>query len=278
MAINWYPGHMVKAKREIQQNIKLVDVVAILLDARAPFSCRNQDLEEISCRRQVLLVLNKMDLADPEATRHYLMRLRQQGMAAVAMDSASGKGLSDTIKALKSLFQPQAEEMVRKGRRVRPMRVMVVGVPNVGKSTFLNCLVGKKMAATGAKPGITRGKQWVRVREDLELMDTPGLMWPKVENDEQGLKLALLSIVGENAYQEREVTAYLLQVLKAKAPAILRNKFKILNPELETDQLLEEIARQRGHLLKGGQLDLAKTCTTLLQDFRRGSLGHISLD
>ncbi len=278
LTINWYPGHMVKAKREIQQNIKLVDVVAILLDARAPFSCRNQDLEEISSRRQILFVLNKMDLAAPEATQQYLNRLSREGLKAVAMDSTSGGGLKEVLQALKSLFQPQTEEMVRKGRRVRPMRVMVVGVPNIGKSTFLNCLVGKKMAVTGAKPGITRGKQWVRVREDIELMDTPGLMWPKVENDEQGLKLALLSIVGENAYQEEEVALYLLAVLKSKAPEVLLDKLKIHDATREPDQLLADIARQRGHLLKGGMLDLGKTCTALLQDYRKGHLGGISLD
>ncbi|MEQ8199993.1 MAG: ribosome biogenesis GTPase YlqF [Syntrophomonadaceae bacterium] len=278
LAINWYPGHMVKAKREIQQNIKLVDIVAILLDARAPFSCRNQDLENMSSRKRLLFVLNKMDLADPEVTRRYLTRLRQDGIAAVAMDSTSGKGLKETIQALKLLFQPQAEEMVRKGRRVRPMRVMVVGVPNIGKSTFLNCLVGKKMAVTGAKPGITRGKQWVRVREDIELMDTPGLMWPKVENDEQGLKLALLSIVGENAYQEQEVALYLLEVLKSRSPEILRDRLKVADVDRPALELLEQVARQRGHLLKGGQLDLGKTCKALLQDFRKGNLGRLSLD
>lgn len=278
MAINWYPGHMVKAKREIQQNIKLVDIVAILLDARAPFSCRNQDLENISSRKRMLFVLNKMDLADPKTTDQYLTRLRRHGITAAAMDSTSGKGLNEVLKALKALYEPQAQMLQSKGRRVRPMRVMVVGVPNIGKSTFLNCLVGKKMAVTGAKPGITRGKQWVRVREDIELMDTPGLMWPKVENEEQGLKLALLGIVGENAYQEEEVALYLLEVLKARFPDTLRDTLKIQDGDRTAIELLEQIARQRGHLLKGGQLDLGKTCAALLQDFRKGRLGRLSLD
>ena len=278
MSINWYPGHMVKAKREIQENMKLVDIVAMLLDARAPFSCRNSDLEKMSQHKKLLLVLNKMDLASPDVTRLYISRFREEGFNAVAIDSTSGKGLSDVIQALKTIYQPLAAEMVHKGRRIRPARVMIVGVPNIGKSTFINCLVGKKMAQTGARPGITRGKQWVRVREDIELMDTPGLMWPKVEGEEQGFKLALLNIVGENAYQEYEVALFLLKLLQQKAPDILLEKLKVISPEKSVEELLEEIARKRGHLLKAGALDLSKTCTSLLQDFRKGKLGLISLD
>jgi ribosome biogenesis GTP-binding protein YlqF len=269
---------MVKAKREIQENMKLVDIVAMLLDARAPFSCRNADLENMSSRKRLLIVLNKMDLAAPEATRQYLARLQEEGLQAVAIDSTSGKGLPDVIQAIHNIYQPQAAEMVQKGRRIRPTRVMIVGVPNIGKSTFLNCLAGKKMAQTGARPGITRGKQWVRVREDIELMDTPGLMWPKVEADEQGLKLALLNIVGENAYEEYEVALYLLKTLQEKDPDILVNKLKVTDSAKGAPELLEDIARKRGHLLKAGALDLGKTCTSLLQDYRKGKLGRISLD
>ena len=269
---------MVKAKREIQENLKLVDIVAMLLDARAPFSCRNADLEKISRHKKILFILNKMDLAVPQATQAYLARLRAEGVTAVAVDSTSGKGLAEVIQAIKTIYQPQAQEMIRKGRRIRPARVMIVGVPNIGKSTFLNCLVGKKMAQTGAKPGVTRGKQWVRVREDIELMDTPGLMWPKVEGEEQGLKLALLNIVGEHAYQEQEVALYLLKILQVSAPEILIEKLKVSTPTSSPQELLEEIARKRGHLLRAGALDLGKTCTALLQDFRKGRMGLISLD
>ncbi|PKM76600.1 MAG: ribosome biogenesis GTPase YlqF [Firmicutes bacterium HGW-Firmicutes-15] len=278
MAINWYPGHMVKAKREIEENMKLVDIVAMLLDARAPFSCRNSDLEKICRRKQLLFVLNKIDLASPDATQYYLSRLRKEGEMVTSIDSTSGKGLTEVIQAIKAAYQPQVEEMLRKGRRIRPARVMVVGVPNIGKSTFLNCLVGKKMAQTGAKPGITRGKQWVRVREDIELMDTPGLMWPKVEAEEQGLKLALLNIVGENAYNEEEVAMYLLKTLQEKSPETLTEKLKVSSPDQSTEELLGEIALRRGHLLKAGALDTGKTCTSLLHDFRKGKLCRISLD
>ncbi|MEA1961806.1 MAG: ribosome biogenesis GTPase YlqF [Bacillota bacterium] len=279
MAINWYPGHMVKARREIEENIKLVDVVTMLLDARAPFSCRNHDLEKIAGRKKVVFVLTKMDLADPDSSREYVKQLRAEGHLVALIDSTSGKGSREVIQLIKTAFKEEEERLIARGRRTRAARVMVVGVPNIGKSTFLNCMVGKKMAQTGAKPGVTRGKQWVRVREDIEFMDTPGLMWPKVEVEEQGRRLALLDIVGENAYSDEEVALYLLKNLQEKHVDILQNKFKLTPTSEQTPlELLEEIAKKRGHLLKGGKLDLDKTCKNLLQDFRKGHLGQISLD
>lgn len=278
MSINWYPGHMVKAKREIAENLKLVDIVAILLDARAPFSCRNPDLERMLKSKKTLIILNKMDLADPSATERYQEQLQAEGLTTEAMDSLSGKGAKEVLQALKNAYKPIGEEFLRRGRRIRPARVMVVGVPNIGKSTFLNCLAGRKIARTGAKPGITRGKQWVRVREDIEFLDTPGLMWPKINIAEQGLKLALLDIVGENAYSEEEAAFYLLDFLSNKAPEILKASLKLEEPQRPVPELLDNIARKRGHLLKGGNLDTAKTCKHLLLDFRRGNLGRISLD
>lgn len=278
MSINWYPGHMVKAKREIEENLKLVDIVVILLDARAPFSCRNPELERMLKSKRNLVVLNKMDLADSAATKRYQEQLQSEGFTTAAMDSLSGRGAKEVLQAIKTAYKPIGEEFVRRGRRIRPARVMVVGVPNIGKSTFLNCLAGRKMAKTGAKPGITRGKQWVRVREDIEFLDTPGLMWPRINNPEQGLKLALLDIVGENAYSEEEVALYLLGFLSAKAPEILKTSLKLEDPGQPVPELLANIARKRGHLLKGGKLDTAKTCKLLLLDYRRGNLGRISLD
>ena len=278
MSINWYPGHMVKAKKEIEESIKLVDIVVILLDARAPFSCRNPELEKIARKKKIVFILNKMDLASPAATREYIRRFRQEGKTAVAMDSLSGKGSREVLLSVRDAFREEAEALLKKGRRKRPARLMVVGVPNIGKSTFLNCLVGRKMTRTGAKPGVTRGKQWVRVREDIELMDTPGLMWPKIEEEEQGLKMALLNIVGENAYDEYEVALYLLRVLIRQSPETLTEKYRIQDIEKTNTELLEAISRKRGHLLKGGELDLDKTCKMLLQEYRKGKLAKISLD
>lgn len=279
MEINWYPGHMVKAKREIEENIKLVDVVTMLLDARAPFSCRNKDLEKIASRKKVIFVLTKMDLADPEASKEYLKRMHAEGHLAACIDSTSGRGSKEVIQLIKTAFKEEEARLLSRGRRVRAARVMVVGVPNIGKSTFLNCMVGKKMAQTGAKPGVTKGKQWVRVREDIEFMDTPGLMWPKVEDSEQGVKLALLDIVGESAYSDEQVVMYFLKIIKDKHPEILEGKFKLSEfADLSELQILEAIAKKRGHLLKAGHLDLDKTCKNILQDFRKGHFGQLSLD
>ncbi|NLW90104.1 MAG: ribosome biogenesis GTPase YlqF [Syntrophomonadaceae bacterium] len=278
MSINWFPGHMVKARREIEENIKLVDIVVMLLDARAPISCRNPELEKMVARKKVFLVLNKMDLADRNALRKHIASLRAEGFAVAAMDSISGKGKREVLQGISESYQSFADAMLQKGRRVRPARVMVVGVPNIGKSTFLNSLVGRKMAATGAKPGVTRGKQWLRVREDIEFMDTPGLMWPKVGSEEQGYKLALLDIVGDKAYSEYDVALYLVNWFIINQPAILADKFKLNDENMPAEQVMESIARHRGYLLKGGVPDMDKTCKLLLQDFRKGKLGPVSLD
>lgn len=278
MSINWFPGHMVKARKEIQENLKLVDMVAMLLDARAPFSCRNSQLEKMISPKKTIIILNKMDLASVADTRRHLEQLRNEGYLAAGMDSISGKGSREVLQLIATAFAPVREELQRRGRRNRPARVMIVGVPNVGKSSFLNSLAGKKVATTGARPGVTRGKQWVRVRDDIEFMDTPGLMWPKIETVEQGLKLALLDVVGEKAYQEYDVSIYLIQLLREKAPQVLYDKLKLDNLDRSEQELLENIARKKGHLIKGGEVDVEKTCTVLLQDFRKGKLGPLSLE
>jgi ribosome biogenesis GTPase A len=278
VSINWFPGHMVKARKEIQENLKLVDMVVMLLDARAPYSCRNPQLEKMIGPKKTIIVLNKMDLAPTADTRRHLEQLRGEGYLAAAMDSTSGKGSREVLQLIATAFAPVREDLQRRGRRIRPARVMIVGVPNVGKSSFLNFLAGKKMAKTGARPGVTRGKQWVRVRDDIEFMDTPGLMWPKIDSVEQGLKLALLDIVGEKAYQEYDASLYLLQVLKEKAPQVLHEKLKLDNLDRPDQKLLEDIGRKKGHLVKGGDVDVEKTCNVLLQDFRKGKLGRLSLE
>lgn len=278
MSINWFPGHMVKARKEIKDNLKLIDIVAILLDARAPISCRNKELEKLISPKKNIMILNKSDLALALDTQRHIDTFRSQGYLATAMDSRSGQGSQEVIQLISTAFTPILDEIKNRGRRPRPARVMVVGVPNVGKSSFLNSLTRKKVAVTGARPGVTRGKQWVRIRDDIEFMDTPGLMWPKIENEEQGLKLALLDIVGEKAYQEYDVALYLIQMLRDKAPNILYDKLKLKRIDCSGQEILEDIARNKGHLIKGGEVDVEKTCSVLLQDFRKGKLGRMSLE
>lgn len=278
MTINWFPGHMVTARREISENIRLVDIVLMLVDARAPFSCRNADLEKMAGSKNIIFILNKADLGMPSTTDAYIKTFRQQGLVALAMESVNGKGKNLVLSAIKDAFREKQELMLKKGRRVRPARIMVVGVPNVGKSTFLNSLAGRKMARTGEKPGVTKGKQWIRVREDMELMDTPGLMWPRVDNEEQGLKLALLNIVGEKAYQDYEVALYLIRQLQEKSAPFLEEQLKIPPWEHGPEEIIKTIALNRGHLNKGGIPDIEKTSKVLLQEFRRGKWGLLSLD
>ncbi len=278
MAVNWFPGHMVGARREIEENMKWVDIVLLLLDARAPFSCRNRQLEKMAKGKLLLYILNKADLADEEATKRYIRQFQQQGFYAVAMDSMGGKGKRDVLSQVRKMYAEQAEKMKARGRRIRPARVMVAGVPNVGKSTFLNCLVGKNRVKTGDKPGVTRGRQWVRVLEDIELLDTPGLMWPKVESDEQGYKLALLNIVGEKAYQEYDVAAFLANYLQNHCPQEIARQLGEGLQMGNYEEILIRIAQKRGYLNHGAQPDLDKAAHNLLQEFRRGKWGRISLD
>jgi len=269
---------MVKARREIEENLKLVDIVIMLLDARAPMACRNPELEKMIRQKSLILVLNKSDLADARSTSRSKAYLKQQGYLVATMDSVHCRGSKQVTDLIKKAFAPMATVMTQKGRRVRPVRVMVVGVPNVGKSTFINCLAGRKMARVGEKPGITRGKQWLRIREDIELLDTPGLMWPKIEDEKQGLKLALLNIIGANAYQEYEVARYLVEVLKDCHPYVLRERYRVQNVDLPEEDILAAIAAARGLLQKGGQPDLDKVSRLVLQEYRRGAMGSISLE
>lgn len=276
--IQWFPGHMVKARREIEENLKLVDMVIMLLDARAPMACRNPELEKMIRQKNLILVLNKIDLAESGRTSRSKQLLKKQGYRVAAMDSVHCRGTKQLLDLVQEVYAPQAAAMVQKGRRIRPVRVMVVGVPNVGKSTFLNCLAGRKMARVGEKPGVTRGKQWLRIREDIELLDTPGLMWPKIGDEKQGLKLAVLNIIGENAYQEYDVALYLVDCLKERHPEILQERYRVKDIEQPTEEILAAIAAARGLLIKGGGADMDKVSRLVLQEYRRGTMGSISLE
>lgn len=275
---NWYPGHMVKARREIAENLKLVDVVVEIADARAPQSTRNLELESLVKPKPIILVLNKKDLVDSRDLDIWTRVLNKEGLHTVGMVSTTGEGKKPVIQMVEKLYQPTADAMKARQRRVRPPRIMVVGIPNVGKSTFINSMVGKKTARTGPKPGVTRGKQWVRVEGRIDLLDTPGLLWPKITQPEQGLKLAALGVLGPKAYSEEEVARFIVRTVQRIQPQALELRYGIENVRLlDEDQILQAIARFRGFSEQDSN-GWQKAALFLLSEFRRGRIAKITLD
>jgi len=269
---------MVRARREISENVKLVDIVVEVADARAPQSTRNLELEDLVAPRPIILVLNKKDLVNPTELGVWTKRLAAEGLNPVSMVATSGEGKNSVIKTVEKLFMPIAQEMINRQRRVRPPRIMVVGIPNVGKSTIINSLAGRKTARTGPQPGVTRGKQWIRIEGKLDLLDTPGLMWPKVSVPEQGLKLAALGILGPKAYSEEEVARYVLRMMREIEPQALESRFGIKDVQkLDENQILESIAGFRGFSENEGT-GFQKTAHYVLGEFRRGRIAKIILD
>ncbi len=278
MAYNWFPGHMVRARREISENVKLVDIVVEVADARAPQSTRNLELEDLVAPKPIILVLNKKDLVNPTELDVWTKRLAAEGLNPVSMVATSGEGKNSVIQTVEKLFKPIAQDMKNRQRRVRPPRIMVVGIPNVGKSTIINSLTGRKTARTGPQPGVTRGKQWIRIEGRLDLLDTPGLMWPKVSVPEQGLKLAALGVLGPKAYSEEEVARYVLRMVREIDPQALESRFGIKDVQrLDENQILESIAGFRGFSENEGT-GFQKTAHFVLGEFRRGRIAKIILD
>lgn len=269
---------MVRARREIRENAKIVDIVIEIVDARAPLSTANPDLPHLIGKKPIIRVLGKADLAEEKATRDFVSYFRGKGLEAIAVDVLRGHGTSEVVRAIEAAWAPLADALLKKRQRVRPARVMIVGLPNVGKSSLLNRLAGRKAARTGATPGITRGRQWIRVKEGIELLDTPGIMWPKIENEEQGMKLALLAVVGERAYEEETVAGYLIALLQHRIPEALQTHYRVEKTQGTAVELIEEIGKKRGFVVKGGSVDLTKTARAVIEDFRKGVLGRVTLD
>lgn len=278
MSINWFPGHMVKARKEISENIKLVDIIIEIVDARAPMSTRNPELEKLFAQKPVLVVLNKMDLVDANDVKAWIKRINREKAAAVAVNALNRQGFQAVMREIEKLYKPAAEAMLERGWRVRPPRVMVVGIPNVGKSTFLNSVVGRKSAKTGPQPGVTRGKQWVRVEGKIDFLDTPGLMWPKVDSPEQGLKLASLALVGEKAYNSTEVAYYIVRTTLEQSPGTIETRYKVDSLEgLNEEQVFEKIALRKG-FIDGESPDLQRAVNDVITEYRKGHLLKIALD
>jgi ribosome biogenesis GTPase A len=277
--LQWFPGHMKKAQRLIEENLKLVDVVIELLDARIPASSANPMLAEIIKDKPRLIALNKADLADSQCTKKWLAYFRAQGIPAVAIDSMKGKGMKQLVKEAEELARPKTEKFVAKGARARAARCMILGIPNVGKSSLINRLAGAVKAKAANQPGVTRAKQWIKIGSNLDLLDTPGILWPKFEDQTVGLKLAFTGAINDDIYDREQVTALLLAAMRRDYPERLVERFKF-KADMPADglELLEAVGRKRGCLVKGGVVDLEKAQNIVLTEFRAGKLGLVTLD
>ena len=278
MSIQWYPGHMTKTRRQIEADLKQVDAVCEIVDARIPMSSRNPDIDVICANKPRIVVLNRSDLADAEATKRWLAWFRNQGIAALATDCKSRKGISGFLPAVRSVLQEKIQRDAAKGMN-RPLRVMIVGIPNVGKSTFINQISGRKGAKAENRPGVTRGKQWVTVDNGLLLLDTPGILWPKFEDPNVGMKLAYTGAVKESIIDSEELACHLMEVLWRYYPDTIRNRYKIDAAEdVPGYDLLEEAGRKRGFLLSGGVVHTERMAKVLLDEYRSGKLGLLTFE
>ena len=279
MNIQWSPGHMTKTRRMIEADLKLVDLVAEVIDARIPRSSRNPDIDELVGRKPRLIVLNRADQADPALNRAWGKWFRDRGCAVLETDSKTGAGVNQFSNVVKEALKEQIARWREKGQVGRPVRVMVVGVPNVGKSTFINKVARRKSAKAQDRPGVTRGKQWVAVDAGLDLLDTPGILWPKFEDQEVGRRLAYTGAIKDDIMDVEELGCTLMEELSARYPQALAERYK-LTPEPDTPgwELLEAAGRKRGFLISGGEVDLERMARVLLDEFRGGKLGRFTLE
>ena len=276
MNYQWYPGHMTKAKRMMQENIKLIDLVIELVDARIPLSSRNPDIDELGKGKARLILLNKADLADQKQNKAWMKYFEEKGFYVLAINART----KDGMKAIQNVVTLACKEKIERDRKRgiinRPVRAMVVGIPNVGKSTFINSYAGKACAKTGNKPGVTKGKQWIKLNKSLELLDTPGILWPKFEDQEVGQKLAMIGSMNDEILNIEELAILLIDFLMKKYAGLLENRYQV--EETESLKVLEQIAEKRKCFLKGEELDLRKASNLFIDDFRSGRIGHITLE
>ena len=274
---------MKKTKEQIIEDLKLIDIVIEILDARVPLASQNPDIEDAIKNKKKIIVLNKADLADNNSTNKWIEYYTKKGIKAVAVEANTSKGIKDVIEAIKKEYSEIKEKYVQKGRIGKAIRVMVVGIPNVGKSTFINGLAKRNTAKVGNKPGVTKQKQWIKVTNDIELMDTPGMLWPKFKDNEQGVHLAFVGTIGESSVDKEEIAYYLLDYLIKNYPQKVENRFNLEvkdgnNNQKETMEVLEEIARKRGALLSGGNINMQKISDVILNEFQSGKLGRITIE
>lgn len=277
--VHWFPGHMAKATRMITEYIKKVDVVIELLDARIPRSSANPVISELVGQKPHVVVLNKVDLADRETTKEWVAYFKEQNIPAIAIDSKSGRGNKELVKVVERLAQPIIDKWVKKGIRSRSVRTIILGIPNVGKSTLINKLAGSAATRTANKPGHTRGQQWVKIGKNLELLDTPGVLWPKLEDQRAAARLAFTGAISDDVYDLDSVIKQLLGYLAEKNPALLTERYKLTTEDFgDTSRMLEQIGRRRGCLVSGGVVDFDKARRVVLTDYRNTKLGNITFD
>ncbi|MBQ3251829.1 MAG: ribosome biogenesis GTPase YlqF [Oscillospiraceae bacterium] len=276
--IQWYPGHMTKTRRQIEADLKLVDAVCEIVDARIPASSRNPDIDSICGSKPRVIVLNRADLADPEATKQWLAYYKSKGFSALATDCKSKRGIGDFVPAVRSVLKEKIQRNEAKGMH-KALKIMIVGIPNVGKSTFINQISGRKGAKAENRPGVTRGKQWVTVDNSLLLLDTPGILWPKFEDPQVGMKLAYTGAVKENVIDTEELACHLMELFGRYYPNILADRYKVkIEGEMPGYELLEAAGKNRGYLLARGEIHTERMAKVLLDEYRGGKLGRLTFE
>lgn len=279
MNIQWYPGHMIKTKRLITENISLVDVVIELVDSRVPYSSKNPDIDKFAANKKRIIILNKADLADDLYTKKWVEYFEAKDLKAVIVNSINGKGLTDVTKVAKKIMQEKIERDKLKGRIYRPIRAMIVGIPNVGKSTFINKFVGKAVSQTGDKPGVTKGKQWIKIKKDFELLDTPGILWPKFEDEQVALKLAFTGAIKDEIMDIQTLSYKFIDFINTLYPNSIKQRYKIeFDSNTQSHEIFNIIAKKRGFLLQGDKIDTNRTSKILFDEFRSGKLGKLTLE
>jgi len=272
--INWYPGHMKKTKELIQENLKLVNAAIEILDARIPVSGKNPVIDDLIKNKKRIVILNKSDLGDPHANDLWVKHFKSLGYETVCMNALSGAGMADLYKVLNRMKDEINKDSIRK----KPLRAMIVGIPNVGKSSLINRLAGKKSARTGNKPGVTRGKQWISLQDQIQLLDTPGILWPKFEDKQAALRLSFIGSIKDEILDREDLTIELIRYLQKEYPDILTERYKIESAEGEPLEVMEAICEKRGFIMSGKRYDYARAARTIIDEFRAGKMGRITLE
>lgn len=278
MTIQWYPGHMAKARRQVLEKLKLIDVVIEIVDARIPVSSRNPMVDELTSHKPRLVLLNKADLADPVTTKEWITYFEKENWATLMIDAQRGKGIKEVPVKVMEQAKPLLDKFKSKGINPRAIRALILGIPNVGKSTVINRLANKRITNIGDKPGITKRQQWIKVGKEMELLDTPGILWPKFEDQDVGYRLALTGAIKEEIFDFQETVVFLLTYLKKEYPTLLKERYDLTELTEDVVDLFDEIGKRRGCLVPGGLVDYDRVAEIVFRDFRQGKLGNISLE